>query len=121
MPVDGLGLARFGHGRHLFFLPGMEVLTDTVTSLATFAPVGSRARTLGAMVDSFVDTPNLKKMGPRDGCGRALDTALDDMYMCSFAPVHGDDQSEAYVMIDKAIELMVDDAHIEKMDVASKD
>ena len=73
------------------------------------------------MVDSFVDTPYLKKMGPRDGCGRALDTALDDMYMCSFAPVHGDDQSEAYVMIDKAIELVVDDAHIEKMDVASKD
>ena len=32
-----------------------------------------------------------------------------------------DDQSEAYVMIDKAIELVVDDAHIEKMDVASKD
>ena len=71
------------------------------------------------MVDSFVDTPYLKKMGPRDGCGRALDTALDDM--CSFAPVRGDDQSEAYVMIDKAIELVVDDAHIEKMDVASKD
>ena len=46
------------------------------------------------MVDSFVDTPYLKKMGPRDGCGRALDTALDDM--CSFAPVRGDDQSEAY-------------------------
>ena len=66
------------------------------------------------MVDSFVDTPNLKKMGPRDGCGRALDTALDDM--CSFAPVRGDDQSEAYVMIDKAIELVVDDAHVEKME-----
>ena len=30
-------------------------------------------------------------------------------------------QSEEYVMIDKAIELVVDDAHIEKMDVASKD
>ena len=48
-----------------------------------------------------------------------MDTALDDM--CSFAPVRGDDQSEAYVMIDKAIELVVDDAHVEKMDVASKD
>jgi IS1 family transposase len=33
-----------------------------------------------------VDTPNLKKMGPRDGCGRALDTALDDMSHWVFDP-----------------------------------
>ena len=38
--------------------------------------------------------------------------------MCSFAPVHG---VRLYVMIDKAIELVVNDAHVEKMDKASKD
>ena len=38
--------------------------------------------------------------------------------MCSFAPVHG---VRLYVMIDKAIELVVNDAHVDKFDKASKD